>query len=158
MNVTEADLTSYDEDRNIGVDKEKESELAAKFGKGKIMIEVASIEPEGGPTSGDTRVLVRGGPFNDMRLIYHWPKCRFGRKDMVVDATYVPCATAPTNVLNREPRKQDKTDWCLQCDNSLPYDKAQIVPFTVSLTGDFLDAGNSVPFRYYTPVSFHILP
>lgn len=105
MNVTEKDLTSYDEDRNIGVDHEKENELAAKYGKGKVMIEVASIEPEGGPTTGDTRVLVRGGPFNDMRLIYHWPKCRFGRKDMVVDATYVPCATAPTNVLKREPRR-----------------------------------------------------
>jgi hypothetical protein len=40
---------------------------------------------------------------------------------------------------------------CLQCDNSPAIDSAEIISFTVSLTGDFSDSGNSVPYRYFTP-------
>lgn len=48
---------------------------------------------------------------------------------------------------------------CLQCDNSPPNSKAETVSFSVSLTGDFSDVGNTVPFRYYSPPKiFSIYP
>ena len=46
-----------------------------------------------------TRVTVRGGPFGDMKLLYPHPKCKFGRSDMIVDATYVTC-TAEAKGMN----------------------------------------------------------
>lgn len=63
-----------------------------------MKVEVASIEPEAGPISGNTRVLVRGGPFKDMNIIYPRPKCKFGKHSLVVDATYVTCTTEPTPI------------------------------------------------------------
>lgn len=33
--------------------------------KGSLKVWIDSIEPEGGPTTGMTRVTVRGGPFGD---------------------------------------------------------------------------------------------
>jgi hypothetical protein len=92
-----------------------------------------------------------------MELVYPRPKCRFGRKDTIVDATYVPCSVSPTHVTKNEPRHGDKPDTCLQCDNSPQFEKAEIVPFTVSLTGDFLDSKNSVPYRYYYPTRVHAI-
>jgi len=43
----------------------------------------------------------------------------------------------------------------LQCDNSPASSKTEIVPFTVSLTGDFSDVSNSVPFRFYPPTRIY---
>ncbi|PCJ22450.1 MAG: hypothetical protein COA94_09105 [Rickettsiales bacterium] len=43
----------------------------------------------------------------------------------------------------------NKEEWCLQCDNNPDGEKAEIVPFTVSLEGDFSDCENSVAYRYY---------
>jgi len=40
----------------------------------------------------------------------------------------------------------------LQCDVAPPGAKAEIIPFTISLTGDFSDVSNSVHFRYYPDV------
>lgn len=37
----------------------------------------------------------------------------------------------------------------MQCDNSPASNKAEIVPFTISLKGDFSDVISSVPYRYY---------
>lgn len=82
--------------------------LQDEFGEGKVRVQVSSIEPEGGPTSGNTRVLVRGGPFKDMNLIYTKPKCKFGKYNMVVDATYVACTTGPTPIEEREGRHMTK--------------------------------------------------
>lgn len=81
-----------------------------KYGKGKLQLTVDSIEPEGGPTVGNTRVLVRGGPFKDLEPIYPHPKCKFGKFDMVVEATYVSCTTSPTRVDELEPRHRNKVD------------------------------------------------
>ena len=39
----------------------------------------------------------------------------------------------------------------MQCDNSPASNKPEIISFTVSLTGDFSDVTNSLPFRYYPP-------
>lgn len=41
----------------------KKKKLIDKYGKKPFVVSVDSIEPEGGPTTGNTRVLVRGGPF-----------------------------------------------------------------------------------------------
>jgi len=71
-------------------------------------VEIDSIEPEGGPTTGNTRVLVRGGPFTDMQLLFPKPKCKFGRFDMIVDATYVACVTSPTPMESHEARHKEK--------------------------------------------------
>lgn len=71
---------------------------------------VDSIEPEGGPTAGNTRVLVRGGPFKDLEVLYPHPKCKFGKFDMVVDATYVLCTTSPTLTEEHEARHRDKVN------------------------------------------------
>lgn len=59
---------------------------------------IESIEPHGGPTTGTTRVTVRGGPFKDMWLIHPKPMCKFGRSDMVVTATYVTCSPKPAGI------------------------------------------------------------
>jgi hypothetical protein len=72
-------------------DQETKDRMNAMYGDGKIEIKVHSIEPEGGPTEGDTRVLVRGGPFHSMLPVYPHPKCRFGSNSKVVNATYVTC-------------------------------------------------------------------
>lgn len=66
------------------------------YGNGKVRVYIDSIEPEGGPTVGNTRVLVRGEPLEGLESIYPHPKCRFGKNDMVVDATYVLCTESPT--------------------------------------------------------------
>ena len=39
----------------------------------------------------------------------------------------------------------------MQCDNSPASNTPEIISFTVSLTGDFSDVTNSLPFRYYPP-------
>jgi hypothetical protein len=79
-----------------------------KYGNGKLKLKVDSIEPEGGPVSGNTRVLVRGGPFRGLEAIFPHPKCKFGRYDMIVDATYVACTTRPTPIEELEPRHRNK--------------------------------------------------
>ena len=70
-------------------EERKRDELTEKYKKEPLGLHIDSIEPEGGPMTGTTRVLVRGGPFKDMGLIHPYPKCKFGRKDKIVSATYV---------------------------------------------------------------------
>ena len=82
--------------------------MSGEYGGGRITLTVDSIEPEGGPITGNTRVLVRGGPFKDLEPIYPHPKCKFGKFDMVVDATYVLCTTMPTKIEDMEPRHRNK--------------------------------------------------
>ena len=110
---------------------------------------IEGIEPNSGPTTGETRVLVRLRNF-DQELIpdYPHPNCRFGSVKYTVNATYVRCAPQPRKVGEREPTQEERTEICIQCENSLPHNE-DIVPFTVSLLGDFTDTLNSVPFRFY---------
>lgn len=78
---------------------------------------------------------------------------------MIVDATYVPCTTNPRTIFEKEARHAEKNDTCLQCDNSPDAPKAEIIPFTISLNGNFTDNNNSVPFRYYpVPQVFAVYP
>ena len=71
-------------------------------------LQIDSIEPEGGPITGETRVLVRGGPFEDMSLLYPRPKCKFGANDRIVSATYVKCHERPLKTEDWEGKSKDK--------------------------------------------------
>jgi hypothetical protein len=105
--------------------------------------------PQAGPTSGETNVMVRSKEFfNGMSLIFPHPKCKFGKRSMIVDALYVPCSQKPLTVMDIE-RGSDRSENCVQCEQSPATDEAGIVAFTVTLTGDFDDSENSVTFRYY---------
>jgi len=43
-----------------------------------------------------------------MQLVYPRPKCKFGKYDMIVDATYVMCTISPTRIEEWEPRHRHK--------------------------------------------------
>jgi hypothetical protein len=68
------------------VDPVLKKQLLDKYGRTPFLVNVDSIEPEGGPTTGNTRVIVRGGPFKDMNVLFPKPKCKFGSNNKVVDA------------------------------------------------------------------------
>jgi hypothetical protein len=121
------------------------------YGNNKLNVQIDSIEPEAGPTSGETRVLVRGGPFQDMELIYPEPKCKFGRRDRVVSATYTTCTQQILSMSDIEGKHANRTGSCLQCEVSPSVDSHEIASLTISLTGDFTDSDDSEPFRYYEP-------
>ena len=72
--------------------------------------------------TGATRVLVRGGPFENMSLLYPNPKCKFGRNDRIVDASYVRCTEEPLTVdksegnrLNRVSTLASNSFYSLDC-------------------------------------------
>jgi hypothetical protein len=96
-----------DSANNVADPAKREAVLAQWAGK-EFTLAVDSIEPEGGPTTGNTRVLVRGGPFTDLQILFPHPVCKFGRYDMVVEATYVLCTTSPTPIDQLEPRHRHK--------------------------------------------------
>ncbi len=89
------------------IDPIKKNEILKQYKNGGFMVNVVSIEPEGGPVNGNTRILVRGGPFQDMQIFFPKPKCRFGRMDQVVDAQYVTCKSLPS-AYTKEGRSQDR--------------------------------------------------
>jgi hypothetical protein len=101
--------------------------------------------------TGGTRITVRGGPFQDMQLLYPHPMCKFGRHDKIVSATYVSCTESPLSMEANEGKHNNRLSWCLQCEDSPVFDTAGIIPFSISLTGDFTDTNDSEPFRYYVP-------
>ena len=61
-----------------------------------------SIEPRGGPISGQTRVTVRADGIGQMVDSYPDPKCKFGKNSMIVDGIYVKCTKAPTGFYSKE--------------------------------------------------------
>lgn len=79
-----------------------QQEMQDKYGDGRVKVYINSIEPEAGPTDGETRVLVRGGPFANMVSVYPHPKCKFGNNSMVVSAEYVLCNESPIPVKDLE--------------------------------------------------------
>ena len=91
------------------VEGKKKTQLEQKFTNADSLgLMIDSIEPEGGPITGETRVLVRGGPFEDMTLLYPRPKCKFGANDRVVEATYVKCHEKPLKMEDNEGKSRDK--------------------------------------------------
>ena len=112
-------------------------------------ISILGIEPNGGLTSGETRVLVRLKNFNTELIdTYPHPNCRFGSVQYTVPGTYTKCTPKPRKPGERQPSTIEKTEICIQCEDS-PKHSDDIVPFTVSLLGDFTDTLNSIPYRYY---------
>ena len=84
----------------------------SSLAEGKVRI--YGLEPNAGPLSGNTRVLVRGGPFTGMESSYPNPKCKFGRDDLIVEATYVKCTNEPTKLSdNHEATTLEKITTCL---------------------------------------------
>lgn len=117
-------------------------------------IYITSIVPPAGPTTGNTRVLVRGKGL-DPNPDYPNPVCKFGLVSNVVKATYVRCSENPRDPNTKDPITQQKTVNCLQCDPGPAWDHEDMVPFMVSLSGDFRDAENSLEFQYYKPPKIH---
>ena len=122
-------------------------------------ISILGIEPNGGLTNGETRVLVRLKNFNsDLIATYPHPSCRFGSSQYTVSGTYTKCTPKPRKPGERQPSTAEKTEICIQCENS-PKHSDDIVPFTVSLLGDYTDTMNSIPYRYYDePKIIYITP
>ena len=91
------------------IEGKKKTQLEQKFTNADSLgLTIDSIEPEGGPITGETRVLVRGGPFEDMTLLYPRPKCKFGANDRVVEATYVKSHEKPLKMEDNEGKSKDK--------------------------------------------------
>jgi len=76
-----------------------------------LKVQIDSIWPPGGPTTGTTRVTVYGGPFKDMWLIHPKPMCKFGKDSMMVTATYVSCPSAPVGPEDKEAKKAEKVSF-----------------------------------------------
>ena len=110
---------------------------------GRPRITVESISPAHGPVTGDTRVTVRGGPFDTYAASYPEPKCRFGSDQMIVAAAYVACPARARRVYEREARRSERTATCVQCENSPASLESRPVEFSVSLTGDFSDVSSA---------------
>lgn len=81
--------------------------------KGLPIISLNSIQPSNGPTTGYTRVKVRGGPFKQYIDQYPHPKCKFGNlPNGLVSATYVTC-TENYNVFTKEAKHNDRNYTCI---------------------------------------------
>jgi len=122
-------------------------EVQSATSSAKITID--SISPSHGPVTGDTRVIVRGGPFGIYASSNPTPKCRFGADNMIVMATYVNCPAVQPKIYEKEGKKANRTAVCLQCENSPASLESKPVEFTVSLAGDFADVSSSAQFYYY---------
>ena len=82
---------------------------------------------------------------------FETPKCKFGLNSMIVDATYVKCTMKQAGFYDKEAKSASEglNATCIQCESSPPSSEAEIISFTVSLTGNFDDAESSMPYRYY---------
>lgn len=88
--------------------------LAFTFANTNHKIELLGIEPNAGPLSGNTRVLVRASELAGLQTRYPNPKCKFGRNDRIVAGTYVKCTPEPRKIWEMEPPTSAKTETCLQ--------------------------------------------
>lgn len=78
---------------------------------GKPRIRIESISPAHGPTTGDTKVTVRGGPFAQFQQEHPEPKCKFG--DQTVGAAYVPCPPRQPKAYEKEGGRAVRTALCI---------------------------------------------
>jgi hypothetical protein len=120
------------------------------------LITLTSIVPNAGPLTGDTRVLVRG---TNLEPSDNTPKCKFGRKSGIVEGTFVKCSPNPRQPGEAEPTSAEKTEHCIECHFSPSVTESDLVPFTVTIKGDFSDVINSLEFEYYdAPAIDYIVP
>jgi len=113
------------------------------------LVQIASIYPSEGPTTGDTRVEVRGCPFKKWEEKYKHPKCKFG--DVVVPAAYATMPETPVSIFAKEAKGAERTHKGIQCENAPAVDTPGQVEFCISLTGDFNDTVTCVKYTYYEP-------
>lgn len=76
---------------------------------------------------------------------------------MIVPGTYIFCKSEKFKIEQHEGRHKDKNDTCIACDNSPPSAKPESISFTISLSGDFSDTQNSLPYRYYLNPTVHAI-
>jgi hypothetical protein len=75
-------------------------------------VKIRNISPPMGPTSGNTRVVVRGEGLQ-LNPKHQHPICKFGTNKNTVPATYIKCTPEPQNVNEMNPDTKDLTDDCL---------------------------------------------
>lgn len=73
------------------------TDIKERILSGSLKFHVESITPRAGPTTGGTRVTVRGPQIENVVDAFPKPKCRFGKVGQEVDATYIACTKAPLN-------------------------------------------------------------
>jgi hypothetical protein len=78
---------------------------------GKPVVKIESINPISGPYYGDTKVVVRGGPFAPFQQEHPEPRCKFG--DQVVSGTYVNCPPHQPKVYEKEGSHVGRTALCV---------------------------------------------
>lgn len=117
---------------------------------------IESIQPKGGPIRGRTMVLVRFNNLAPFIDAYPHPKCKFGSNSMIVDAQYVKC-TKKEEPFTANERAGVRDATCVQCEGSPAKDYAELISFTVSLTGLFDDSSSSVPYRFYNNLKTHAI-
>ena len=134
-------------------DSEWETEdIRNRYERGLYKLEIDSIFPRGGPVYGTTRVTVRAAGIGELVDAFPDPKCRFGRNDAIVEATYIKCSKAPKTFYQKEKGEVPANETCIQCEASPKLEGPDLVSLSVSLTGRFDDVYSSQPYRYYNPV------
>lgn len=66
-------------------------------------------------------------------------------------ATYTTCTEHVLRHEDMEGKHANRSNYCLQCENSPAVGSSEIVALSISLTGDFSDSDDSEPYRYYEP-------
>lgn len=84
--------------------------------------------------------------------VFPEPKCRFGSNSNIVPGEWIKCSKRPPTFYERE-HELERNYTCILCEDSPQNSKAEIVAFSVSLTGKFQDIYSSLPYRYYEPVT-----
>ena len=115
---------------------------------------ISNITPAQGPTTGNTRVLIRGTGL-ERNPDHQFPQCRFGDDTKPVNGAYVKCTPEPQGIHDRDADKADLTADCILCDEAAASHAAMTVKLQVSLTGDFDDCGEGVDYTFYTPAKIH---
>jgi hypothetical protein len=87
----------------------------------------------------------------DLPDIFPDPKCRFGSNTNIVEGNWVRCSKKPPSFYESE-HAMEKNYTCILCEDSPSNPHADIVGFSVSLSGKFDDVYSSLPYRYYEPV------
>lgn len=87
----------------------------------------------------------------DLADIFPEPKCRFGKNSNIVDGNWIKCSKRPPTFYEKE-HEQARNYTCVLCEDSPTNEKAEIVAFSLSLTGKFNDVYSSLPYRYYDNV------
>lgn len=84
----------------LGEWEKKDVKKRYETGEDKLLIQ--SIVPRGGPSNGETRVIVRGDGLEDLVDVFPDPKCRFGHNNNIVPGNWVKCTKRPLTFYEKE--------------------------------------------------------